>query len=203
MTGRAEILDRREGGPGRDGRARAALLALVISVAATGCDGWQTADSAIVDPTPPPLNRESHGVFFPIGAGSFHVDLDCASCHEDSTSFQRFTCVSCHAHARDVAAQRHTFITGYTWDSAECRRCHPDGQEADISRADHSAKFFPIDRGSHATKACGECHPFKTTSKTFTCTTCHAPDEASRRAHTSIPEFKYSSFACYGCHPNG
>ena len=149
------------------------------------------------------LSRASHGTNFPIDTGTFHADLACGDCHDDASTFTTFTCTSCHAHASDVAAARHISITGYEWDSKACRNCHPAGQEAVISPQDHSAKYFPISSGNHRGLACSDCHQFKTTSKTFTCTTCHAQDETFTKEHASVPQVTYGSFSCYGCHPKG
>ena len=52
------------------------------------------------------LTREGHKAYFPIESGRKHADIQCSECHEDSTSFKTFTCVSCHAHAQDVAITR-------------------------------------------------------------------------------------------------
>ncbi len=178
----------------------------VVTVLATtlaACDAPAPTDGAALT-TSPPVNRESHGSFFPIGAGTFHVALSCNNCHGDDATFATFTCTSCHAHDRDAAAARHTFITtGYQWDSNACLKCHPTGQEAAISPEDHSAKYFPIAMGSHAKAACADCHPFATTSKTFTCTNCHADNDALKLPHATTPSYRFDSFACYGCHPKG
>jgi hypothetical protein len=185
------------------GAARAIVSTMFLAAAAlAACDAPGPPDVAAVTLSPP-VNRESHGAFFPIGAGTFHVALSCGNCHGDDATFATFTCTSCHAHDGAAAAARHTFITGYQWDSTACRKCHPAGQEADISPGDHTAKYFPIATGSHAKAACADCHPFATTSKTFTCTNCHADDETQQRAHATTPSYRFDSFACYGCHPKG
>jgi Zn finger protein HypA/HybF involved in hydrogenase expression len=176
--------------------------ALVLGI---GCDQMMVGDGAISDSSQvsiaQPVGRESHGVFFPVGAGTFHSDLSCGDCHQSQETFKDFTCVSCHAHSQDVAAARHTFINDYQWKSESCRGCHPVGQEADISRPEHSLKYFGIASGSHAKLECSECHPFKTTAKTFKCLPCHEQNGPGAKAHAQTPKYRYDSFACYGCHP--
>jgi hypothetical protein len=184
------------------------LGAIATLMLGSACDQVLLADGKISSPdaapfvlAQPAVGRESHGVFFPIGAGSFHADLGCAECHESPDTFKEFTCVSCHAHDEEAAAGRHEFITDYVWKSEACRTCHPVGQEATISRADHSLKYFGVASGSHAKLECGECHPFKTTAKTFKCVPCHEPTGPGAKAHATTPKYRYDSFACYGCHP--
>jgi hypothetical protein len=190
------------------GRLLWAGAVLATSIVAPGCDEVLLADGKVSSADAqssvlpqPAVGRESHGIFFPIGAGSFHADLGCSDCHANPDTIKEFTSVSCHAHDEDAAKARHTFITGYTWKSEECRRCHPVGQEADIPRADHSLKYFGIASGSHAKFECSDCHPFKTTAKTFKCVPCHEPSGPGAKAHASTPKYRYDSFACYGCHP--
>jgi Zn finger protein HypA/HybF involved in hydrogenase expression len=150
------------------------------------------------------LTREQHGVFFPIGNGSFHAAQTCDDCHGGFSSFKQFTCQSCHAHATDVAAGRHTFITGFQNDSTGCFTCHPNGRETAISVADHSAKYFAIDKGPHSALQCSDCHNWVTTSRPFLCNSCHTHDQApTDMAHVSITGYRYDSNGCFGCHPNG
>lgn len=151
-----------------------------------------------------PISVHDHSAkFFPIETGK-HSTLGCADCHQDADTHETFTCVSCHPHAPDVAAQRHTFITGFVYESKACLNCHPTGGDADISVKDHSAKFFPIETGQHAGLQCKDCHDNPADSSSITCISCHphAPDVAAKR-HENITGFVYSSAACMNCHPKG
>jgi len=150
------------------------------------------------------LTRETHGMYFPIGSGSYHPSETCDDCHGGFPSFAEFTCQSCHAHDQDAAAGRHMLITGYRFDAAACYKCHPNGREAMISVADHSAKYFPIDLGPHQPLACSDCHVWKTTSRPFTCQGCHAHDsDVLKPVHASVTGYRYDSNGCFGCHPDG
>jgi hypothetical protein len=194
----------RVGDKSEDSRSRAPWAAVAAAAILLGAACEPVPSAAVGDAGTTPVGRESHGAFFPIGAGTFHASLACGDCHTDETTFGQFTCTSCHAHDHDVAEVRHASITAYVWDSRGCRMCHPNGQEAAISVADHTAKYLPIAEGSHANLACSACHPFATTSKTFSCITgCHADDATVRQAHAAVPSYRRDSFACYGCHPKG
>lgn len=151
------------------------------------------------------LTRESHGAYFPIGSGSFHATETCDDCHGGFSDFTQYTCKSCHAHATDVAAQRHVFITGFVNESTGCYTCHPNGRETAISVVDHSAKYFPIDAASaHGTLQCSDCHTWVTTSRPFTCMGCHTHDQDVTAAkHTAITGYRYDANGCFGCHPSG
>jgi Zn finger protein HypA/HybF involved in hydrogenase expression len=180
------------------------LWIVCVAAASSGCDkmiftnsnddGAATASGA--------LTREEHGMYFPIGSGSYHPTETCDDCHGGFDSFKQFTCMSCHAHAADVAAGRHTSIPEFQAESSACFKCHPNGREAPISVADHSAKYFPIDSGPHSSLQCTDCHTWTTTSRPFTCMGCHDHDQApTDMIHASVTAYRYDSYGCYGCHP--
>ncbi len=182
-------------------------FSMALLTAALGCDKMlfnNSSSSAAPPSSSSAITRESHGSFFPIGSGSYHVNHTCDDCHGGFDSFKQFTCQSCHAHATDVAAGRHTFITDFQNDSAGCYRCHPNGRETAISNADHSAKYFAISKGPHSNLQCSDCHAWTTTSRPFSCVGCHDhAQDVTDKAHVSITGYRYDSYGCYGCHPNG
>jgi Cytochrome c3 len=192
---------------GVSARRGANALVLLLLIATSGCNKVlynNISDGTDASPTTGGLERESHGMFFPIGLGSYHVNQTCDDCHGGFDSFKQFTCQSCHAHAQDVAAMRHTSISDFQNDSSSCYKCHPNGRETKISVADHSAKYFAIATGPHAPLQCSDCHTWVTTSRPFTCQGCHDHDQApTDTAHASITGYRYDSNGCYGCHPNG
>jgi Zn finger protein HypA/HybF involved in hydrogenase expression len=152
------------------------------------------------------LTRDSHARYFPIGDSTLHAAQVCSDCHQSATSFADFTCVSCHDHSEDVAAGRHVFITGYVFLSSACFTCHPTGWEAAITPDEHSLKYFPITDAAHGSLACADCHQDPTTSKPFTCTTCHDhSSNAEAVNHTGVAGYTYDSTSCFNCHnvPNG
>jgi hypothetical protein len=180
--------------------------ALLVAVAwGGGCnklmDTGAAADAAAGSAA---LTRESHGMYFPIGSGSYHPTETCDDCHGGFSDFRQFTCQSCHAHEPDVATMRHTFVTGFMNVSSACYTCHPNGRESVISVADHSAKYFAIDSGPHSALQCSDCHTWVTTSRPFTCVSCHTHDtDPTAAAHSAITGYRYDSNGCFGCHPNG
>jgi Zn finger protein HypA/HybF involved in hydrogenase expression len=192
------------------GWALQAALVSCVSISA-GCDHLLLANPPDTSGVPDggatvseALDRDTHVGYFPIDDASHHSAQVCSDCHVDPDTFKTFTCQTCHAHAPDVALGRHTFITGFVNDSNACVSCHPTGNEAPISVHDHSAKYFPIETGDHASLACTDCHTDPTTSKPFTCVSCHdhAPDVAAMR-HVSITGYEYLSSSCLSCHPSG
>jgi len=64
---------------------------------------------------------------FPIATGKHK--LACAKCHEDPSNYKAFTCISAGCHLASKTNQKHTKVNGYTYTSAACLKCHPDGKE--------------------------------------------------------------------------
>jgi len=54
----------------------------------------------------------------------------CGDCHPGS-NYQVFTCTDCHAHRRNDMDDEHDDVGGYSYNSAACLDCHPDGEEDD------------------------------------------------------------------------
>jgi hypothetical protein len=65
---------------------------------------------------------------FPIDSGR-HSHLDCADCHLRPNSFDTFSCTHCHEHNEKESGKEHSRVPGYTWNSAACYSCHPDGDD--------------------------------------------------------------------------
>ncbi|MEI6669957.1 MAG: multiheme c-type cytochrome, partial [Acidobacteriota bacterium] len=62
--------------------------------------------------------------WFPITSGR-HTGNACTACHNDSSSYKIFTCLTCHAKA--TTDSHHQGRAGYRYDSAACYSCHPKG----------------------------------------------------------------------------
>jgi hypothetical protein len=137
--------------------------------------------------------------YFPIDTGP-HAALQCGDCHAWKTTSRPFTCQGCHAHDQDVLAPLHASITGYRYDSNGCFGCHPNGGEAPIAASDHSARFFPIQSGSHNAGACTDCHTDVATLKSFVCTSCHT-QSATATQHATVSAYSWGDAGCYSCHP--
>jgi hypothetical protein len=148
-----------------------------------------------------PITRDSHAIYFPIADGTMHAAQSCADCHQSADSFADFTCISCHDHSADLAATRHVYITGFVYQSSACFSCHPTGNEAAITPDEHSLKYFPITDAAHGSLACTDCHQDPTTSKPFTCITCHDhSSDVETTNHAGVAGYSYDSTSCYNCH---
>jgi hypothetical protein len=183
------------------------LILLAALLGAGGCDqvllrasGPPSSDGGEAG-LAAPITRDSHRIYFPIGDGSHHAAQVCADCHQSATTFAEYTCVSCHDHSEALANMRHVFIGAFVFQSSACFSCHPTGDEADISPDEHSLKYFPITDAAHRSVACVDCHQDPTTSKPFTCLSCHAhsSDEEATN-HANLPDYTYDSSSCFNCH---
>lgn len=181
-------------------------LPCVAALVAAGCN------QLLLQSTPAPdradaatvatVTRDSHTPYFPINDGTHHAAQVCSDCHQsDAGSFADYTCVSCHAHEQDVAIGRHTFITGFVWQSSACFSCHPTGNEAAINVDEHSNKYFPINDDAHGGLQCTDCHQDPTTSKPYTCNSCHDHSEQEEAMHhQDVSGYSYDASTCYQCH---
>jgi hypothetical protein len=53
----------------------------------------------------------------------------CADCHTVPTNYSAFSCINCHAHSpQSIVDAQHTEVSGYSYNSAACYRCHPQGR---------------------------------------------------------------------------
>jgi hypothetical protein len=55
-------------------------------------------------------------------------DLSCTACHTTGTT-NTFSCLNCHAHQKGDMDDEHEDENGYSYSSAACYQCHPDGKE--------------------------------------------------------------------------
>ncbi len=68
---------------------------------------------------------------FPITGGK-HAGAACATCHAAGQPWGTFTCLTCHEHSRTEMDNQHLGeVPGYTYDTAACYRCHPQGIAGD------------------------------------------------------------------------
>lgn len=68
--------------------------------------------------------------YFPIFSGRHAGEWsECNECHSSPTDYTVYTCLSCHPHSdRPKTDEQHSEEDGYSYDSIECLRCHPDGR---------------------------------------------------------------------------
>jgi hypothetical protein len=71
--------------------------------------------------------------FFPIYSGAHNRNwADCATCHTTPSNKSVFTCLSCHDHDQARMDDKHLGeVQDYSYDSASCFRCHPNGRTED------------------------------------------------------------------------
>ncbi len=83
-----------------------------------GTSGW---DGATFD---------HDGLYFPIYSGRHRGEWStCADCHVSPTNYAAFECILCHEHSNRSEVDRdHQGESGYSYNSAACYRCHPDGR---------------------------------------------------------------------------
>jgi hypothetical protein len=141
-----------------------------------------------------------HDPSVPPGGGAPAVT--CNDCHGGS-SFAQFDCLGCHAHSDQTAlASLHlgAGVTGFSYDSPSCYRCHPDGLGVP---ADHSTRLFPIGTPSHPA-VCTSCHTDLSNRipATLACASCHAGQPAFAGKHGGVKDFPASpaSADCVRCH---
>ncbi|MFM1872988.1 MAG: hypothetical protein RL398_2410 [Planctomycetota bacterium] len=64
---------------------------------------------------------------FPITSGK-HAGMACFECHNNAANRVQFSCIDCHEHRQSSMASEHQGVSGYTWTSAACYQCHPNGR---------------------------------------------------------------------------
>lgn len=142
--------------------------------------------------------REEH-TYFPISTGSTHASADCSQCHTTG-SYDTYSCIDCHEHAKDVTDATHKGVSGYVYDSPSCVSCHPDG--TGMGRDEHT--YFPITSGTpHEEALCNQCHTGSTYEE-YSCLGCHEHAQSTMDSvHVSVSAYVYASASCLGCHPDG
>lgn len=86
------------------------------------CHGTNTWDGATFD---------HDDQYFPIYSGKHRGEWSaCSDCHTNANQYSVFDCLGCHPHSdkRDTDSE-HKEISGYSYTSAACYRCHPSGTE--------------------------------------------------------------------------
>ncbi len=64
---------------------------------------------------------------FPITSGDHK--LACVKCHTDPANFAAFSCISGGCHTAAKTNKKHNGEAGYSYTSAACYKCHPQGKE--------------------------------------------------------------------------
>ncbi|MDX2437268.1 MAG: hypothetical protein QNL88_09485, partial [Acidobacteriota bacterium] len=65
--------------------------------------------------------------YFPINRGK-HAGTECNDCHINTSNFMIFSCLDSGCHLPGDVNEIHEGEPGYSYDSALCYSCHPDGR---------------------------------------------------------------------------
>lgn len=137
----------------------------------------------------------AHPAAFPLTGG--HGGIACSACHKNGTYTALPTdCASCHlADFQKTTNPNHT-AAGF---GTQCATCHTTQTWAGAT-FNHTA--FPL-TGPH-NLACNQCHTDPNNTAVFSCTTCHAHNQADMTSlHADVGGFVWQSQACYNCHSRG
>jgi len=79
--------------------------------------------------TPSTFNHDAQ--YFPIYSGKHQGEwTNCNECHTTPNNLSTFSCIICHEHSNQASlASDHKDVSGYTYVSSECFRCHPTGRK--------------------------------------------------------------------------
>lgn len=124
--------------------------------------GWKPATFTQHDP-----------LYFPIYSGKHNNEWNnCSDCHEVSSNYAQYTCISCHDHNQSEMDSKHNDVGGYIYESTACLECHPDGNKEGFN---HNTSNFPL-TGAHITTDCLECHSAGFANTPINCSDCHNND---------------------------
>ncbi|MBP6335268.1 MAG: hypothetical protein KA444_07325 [Bacteroidia bacterium] len=78
-----------------------------------------------------PSSFDHDALYFPIYSGKHQGKWStCTDCHTNSSNYALFTCINCHEHNNQNSVNNdHNGVSGYTYTSAACYNCHPDGRK--------------------------------------------------------------------------
>jgi len=80
-----------------------------------------------------PASFDHDGRYFPIYSGRHRGQWSsCSDCHVNAGNYKVFECILCHAHSnKSDLDSKHKGVSGYSYTSAACYRCHPRGVAGD------------------------------------------------------------------------
>jgi hypothetical protein len=104
-----------------DGTADPNHAAAAFSTDCTLCHTTQRWTGATFD----------HNQWFPIYSGRHAKGTwqTCDDCHTNAASYADFSCLGCHPHSdKNKTDGNHSGVRNYSYDSAACYNCHPNGR---------------------------------------------------------------------------
>ena len=79
-----------------------------------------------------PADFDHDGLYFPIYSGEHKGEWNtCSDCHINPSDYSGFECITCHEHRQTKMDDEHKDVRDYSYDSASCYSCHPDGKKED------------------------------------------------------------------------
>jgi predicted CXXCH cytochrome family protein len=83
-----------------------------------------------------PANFNHDGLYFPIYSGTHRGRWSsCGDCHVNPSDYKVFECIFCHPHSdKRQTDSNHNGVSGYSYTSAACYRCHPRGVAGNSGR---------------------------------------------------------------------
>ena len=137
-----------------------------------------------------------------------HFNLQCQTCHQTEsrewTSWIPTECEGCHQNQINAQIQ-----SGLHPDNFDCILCHNTWSWLPIDMSHHDI-IFPIYSGEHRnewTSCNAECHVNPNDYTEFSCGlngVCHEHSQSEMDdEHDDESGYRYESYACYQCHPNG
>ena len=148
------------------------------------------------------VTADTHSLF-PVASTSKHSSTTCNDCHGTFDTFGQFACTDCHAHELADTTSRHSDVADFTYDSASCYRCHPEGSATSI---DHQPIFQIGATSKHAVSHCNDCHIDPASRSNVSCTgsSCH-PQPTSDTGHVAVQPgsggYVWATPDCLSCHP--
>jgi hypothetical protein len=80
----------------------------------------------------PASYRQHDTQFFPIFSGRHNGKwTSCTDCHNQTSNYAVFTCISCHEHSAANTNGHHTDVTDYSYTATSCYTCHRSGTAGD------------------------------------------------------------------------
>lgn len=79
-----------------------------------------------------PAQFDHDGLYFPIYSGKHRNEWNqCADCHNNANDYKAFECINCHEHNQTEMNDKHREVNNYSYNSAACYDCHPQGKADD------------------------------------------------------------------------
>ncbi len=138
---------------------------------------------------------------FPLSGA--HLSVACIDCHAKGYAGTPIDCYSCHGTDYNNTQNPNHKAAGFP---NTCESCH-NTTAWNQTTWNHDTQYFPIYSGRHRGEwnVCADCHVDPNNYLRFECIFCHEHNDPRDlgNKHREVPNYQYSSLACYNCHPTG